>query len=71
MGDNVIVGKSFLHKIPFYEIPINSSKLSIYEVNKLSTVEEYYNVNEIKCKCMILTKKNKIIAFPVLHTSAQ
>lgn len=68
-GHNVIVGKSFLNKVPFYEKPINSSKLSIYVVDKLSMDNKYYNINEIKCKCMVLTINNKLITFPVLHTS--
>jgi len=68
-GHNVIVGKSFLNKVPFYEKPINSSKLSIYVVDKLSMDNKYYNINEIKYKCMVLTINNKIITFPVLHTS--
>lgn len=68
-GHNVIVDKSFLNKILFYEKPVNSSKLSIYVADNLSVDNKYYNVNEIKCKCMVLTINNKIITFPVLHTS--
>lgn len=68
-GGLVIVGKSFFNKNPYYNEPIDSSKIGIYVVDNLSTKYEYWNIHDIECKYMILKIQDQQIAFPVIHTS--
>jgi len=68
--EGFILGYCFEKKEPFYNKPIDSSKLDIFAVANLNNNFKSWSVNSIKCKCMILKVNsiNKIVAFPLLHT---
>ncbi|CAI6373398.1 unnamed protein product [Macrosiphum euphorbiae] len=63
----VIIGKVFEIKKPFYEKPIPSIVLNIYEVNNLSLTHKYWSYNCIKNKMMLLELNGQKIAIPIIH----
>lgn len=69
----VIVGKVFTKKFLFYEKPINSKKLNILIVNKLSYDFMLYCINYIITKMLVFKSYggdcNNNIAMPILHTN--
>lgn len=63
-----ILGYAFKMKTSFYKKPIESSKLNIFVVDKLSSNLDGWPVEKIKCKCIILKCGNQTISFPIIHT---
>jgi len=64
----VIVGKKFLTKSPYYEQPICSTILNIYQVEHLSDTLYTAFVEDIKKKMMLLeTLDKQKIAIPIIH----
>lgn len=69
-GGIVIVGNSFSNKRPYYNKPIDSTKIGIYVVDDLSPEYEYWSIHDIVCKYMILEIQDQKIGFPIIHTSS-
>lgn len=67
-GEIVLIGKKFIKKKDFYNQPIRSSFLNIYEVQKLSDNFDYWHINDIKNNIMIFPRNSNLIAIPLLHT---
>lgn len=64
-----ILGYRFTYASYFYQNPLKSTKLNIYEVNDLNNHLESWPVQSILCKCMVLQYAgNKYVAFPLIHT---
>jgi len=64
----VIVGYQFLLKKSFFIKPIDIIKLGIFVVSNLSSTYNYWSINEIGGKYMIIKVQNEQIAFPIIHT---
>lgn len=68
-GEAILIGKKFIQKKYFYNQPIRSSLLNIYEVEQLSDDFDYWHISDIKNKIMIFPRNsNLLIAIPLLHT---
>lgn len=64
----VIVGYQFLLKKSFFIKPIDSIKFGIFVVSNMSSTYNYWSINEIRGKYMIIKVQNEQIAFPIIHT---
>ena len=62
----VVIGKKILNKQPLYKTPCDSSLLDIYKVDTLSELS-YWNLNEIRAKCIKLPLHDSFAIFPLLH----
>ncbi|XP_022180891.1 uncharacterized protein LOC111041045 [Myzus persicae] len=67
-GEAVLIGKKFIQKKDFYNQPIRSSLLNIYEVQQLSDDFDYWHISDIKNKVLIFPRNSNLIAIPLLHT---
>lgn len=64
-----LYGKKIEKKEMFFESPINSMRLDIYECDiKFDDELKAYDLNCIEAKMMCLSYKNKIVLMPILHT---
>jgi len=63
-----ILGYSFLSRLPFYNKPIDSTKLGISLVDNLANVLNRWPIENRNNKFMILKINNKTIAFSLIHT---
>lgn len=67
-----ILGYNYVTKKSFYEKPIHTTKLDIFEVNNLDYKLGSWAIDYIKCRCMVLPVfdncNNISIAYPLLHT---
>jgi len=57
----------FETKTAFYENPINSTFLNIYEVNNLSKNSKSWSYDCIKTKIILFELDGKKIAYPIIH----
>jgi hypothetical protein len=60
--------KVFQSKLNFFEYPCDSQTLNIYRLSKVSDkgfIE--VDLKDVRCKCMILPRKNYFVLFPLLH----
>lgn len=64
----IIIGKMFETKKAFYDNPIISTFLNIYEVNNLSDNYKYWTCDFIKTKIILFELDGKKIHFPIIHT---
>lgn len=64
-----IIGKQFLVYKSLYLYPIDSKSLNIYIIENISEYLEYWSLDDIVAKMMILpTTDDKLVSFPILHT---
>jgi len=67
-NDIIIVGKEFETKKAFYDSPISSTVLNIYEVDYLSSSYSYWSFDNIKNKFMVIEWDGIKIAIPIIHS---
>ena len=60
----------FRSKQSFYDYPCDSNKLNVYKVSKLSIDMIEVEVHELHRKCMIFSRKDYFVLFPLLHCVA-
>ena len=64
-----IIGKQFRVYKSLYLYPVDSQSLNIYFIENMSEFVEYWSLDDIVAKMMILpTTDNKLVSFPILHT---
>lgn len=66
--DDNIIGRIFLVKYDFFEIPLKSSKIDIYVVENLSENSKQWTRSDIKNKLLLIQVENKQVVIPILHT---
>ena len=64
----ILIHKIFTYKHDFFTYPIPSSMLHIFNIAELS--DEIYSspIEEIYCKCMVLSTDEKNVCLPIIHT---
>lgn len=68
-GDDILlIGCRFRIIKPFYEEPIDSAILEIFEVQNLSSLIKSWPMSDLKKKMMVLNHNNKNIAMPIIHS---
>jgi len=68
----VIVGKKFLKKSPYYQHPICSRILNIYQVEHLSNTLYTVFIKDIEKKMMLLeTLDKKKVAIPIMRIAKE
>jgi len=68
-NEEIIIGFRFKIVTSYYQKPLISSKLNIFSVSELNNSLEYWSVDCIKCKCMILKyNENNAVSFALIHT---
>lgn len=68
-NEEIIIGFRFKRVTSFYQKPLNSSKLNIFSVSNLNNSLEYWKVDCIKCKCMVLKyNETDTVSFALIHT---
>lgn len=50
----IVVGKRFTRYENYYEFPMESSELGIFKVSKFEKTFCYYNIEDVKEKCIII-----------------
>jgi len=50
----IVVGKRFTRYENYYEFPMESSELGIFKVSKFEKTFRYYNIEDVKEKCIII-----------------
>lgn len=60
-------GRRFLTYESFFETPINSTVLNIYQVSSLSENEETIIATDVELKMDLIPYKDKFVAMPVMH----
>lgn len=66
--DTMFVGKKFTTVTPYFDEPIDSTLIEVFEVQELSDTLYSWTFSEIKKKIMIFNMYGKNIAMPVIHT---
>jgi len=68
-NEEIIIGFRFKIVTSYYQKPLISSKLNIFSVSDLNNSLEYWSVDYIKCKCMVLKyNENNAVSFALIHT---
>jgi len=67
IGTMVIVGRCFRTKVDFYDYPLPSSHLGIYQVSDLSELR-CWPVSTVCKKYLCIPFKQTCVVFPILHT---
>lgn len=66
-GDVYIVYSQFLAVDPFYNYPLDSSRLGVCRLSQLSSHLKCAKVDKSLCKYVLLPFKDHIVGFPLLH----
>jgi hypothetical protein len=66
----LLAGYKFLKQEDFYQYPCLSSDIGIYRVDGLSTIIQYWGVDEIKWKCACYPdeKSRGFVSVPLIHS---
>jgi len=68
-NEEIIIGFRFKKITSYYKKPLISSKLNIFSVSDLNNSLEYWKVDCIKCKCMVLKyNETNAVSFALIHT---
>jgi len=70
----MLIGKKFNIFLPYFEDPINSTIIEIFEIKNLSSQLKYWAISDIKKKMMILHhsgKKNSYAHYSYRHVNSK
>lgn len=67
-GNIVLIGKKFECQTSIYLKPINSSYFGIFTVKNLSNNLNFWSIEDVKKKIILLSCNNNNIAIPLLHS---
>lgn len=60
-------GKRFMTYESFFEAPLNSTELNIYQVSSLNDAEEIINPEDVELKMVLIPLNDKFVAIPIMH----
>ena len=66
--ERVLLFENFRNQNSFYEEPLQSSDIRIYQVGNLSGDTVAVNIKEVICKYVLLPHRNNFVAVPLIHS---
>ena len=66
--ERVLLFENFRNQNSFYEEPLQSSDIRIYQVGNLSGDIVAVNIKEVICKYILLPHRNNFVAVPLIHS---
>lgn len=64
-----VVFEEFTNVDSFFDDPLDSKRLNICVVNKLSEIKTVYNLTDVTIKCFLLPSKQSYVVMPQMHFS--
>ncbi|CAH1106470.1 unnamed protein product [Psylliodes chrysocephalus] len=67
----ILIGKEFMDYSDYYNYPFESSCLDIFIIRSLDNVNQFWPINKILAKCLVIPsyrKQKELVCFPLVHS---